>query len=300
MVAATGTSATIDWRSALAAFTIGRYDPTARVGERAAVFAMNAPSGPVTLAFSWSGATLDADAWGPGRDWALAQADAMAGRLDDPGAFDPPAGKVAEWHRRSPGLRIGRSSRVFEALVPTVIAQRVTSGEAVRSWHGIVRAFGAPAPRSPFEIELRCPPTPAQLAAVPYFRFHRFGIDRGRADTIRFAARRAERLEQAVTMTVRDAYERLLAFPGVGQWTAATVLAMAIGDPDAVPVGDYHLPNIVAWNLAGEARADDARMLELLEPYRGQRARCLALVLRHGAAPPRFGPRQKVLPLSQM
>ena len=32
-----------------------------------------------------------------------------------------------------------------------------------------------------------------------------------------------------------------------------------LGDPDAVPIADYHLPNWVAWNLVGEARADDDR-----------------------------------------
>ena len=43
-------------------------------------------------------------------------------------------------------------------------------------------------------------------------------------------------------------------------------------------------PNLVAWNLAGEPRADDARMLALLEPFRGQRGRVLRL-LGLGRAP---------------
>ena len=63
---------------------------------------------------------------------------------------------------------------------------------------------------------------------------------------------------------------------------------------DAVSVGDYHLPNVVAWALASEARADDARMLELLEPYRGQRGRVIRLLEASGIGAPRFGPKMPI------
>ena len=55
-----------------------------------------------------------------------------------------------------------------------------------------------------------------------------------------------------------------------------------MGDPDAVAVGDYHLKNVVGYALAGEARATDERMLELLTPYAGQRGRVIRALLRHG------------------
>jgi 3-methyladenine DNA glycosylase/8-oxoguanine DNA glycosylase len=87
------------------------------------------------------------------------------------------------------------------------------------------------------------------------------------------------------------AYRRLRALPGVGPWTAAEVGLRALGDPDAVSVGDYHLPSLVSWALAGESRADDARMLELLEPFRGQRARVVRLLEASGIRAPRYGPR---------
>ena len=73
---------------------------------------------------------------------------------------------------------------------------------------------------------------------------------------------------------------------------------LAFGDPDAVIVGDYRLPGIVAWNFAGERIADDARMLELLEPYRGQRARVQALIKFGGEKPPRRGPKLDLTDLS--
>ena len=88
-----------------------------------------------------------------------------------------------------------------------------------------------------------------------------------------------------------EAYARLTALPGIGPWTAAEVGVRALGDPDAVSVGDFHLPNLVAYALAGEPRADDARMLELLEPYRGQRARVVRLLELSGIRRPAYGPR---------
>jgi 3-methyladenine DNA glycosylase/8-oxoguanine DNA glycosylase len=62
------------------------------------------------------------------------------------------------------------------------------------------------------------------------------------------------------------------------------------GDPDAVPLGDYHIPNLVAYALAGEPRATDQRMLELLEPYIGQRGRVIRVLMAGGRGAPRFGP----------
>jgi 3-methyladenine DNA glycosylase/8-oxoguanine DNA glycosylase len=127
--------------------------------------------------------------------------------------------------------------------------------------------------------------------------FHPLGIERKRAETIRGAARRASRLEEAAAMSPAEAMVRLTAFPGIGVWTASQVIQVALGDPDAVVVGDYNLPHLVSWNLAGEARGGDERMLELLEPYRGHRARVVRLLKAGGESPPRFGPRLSVMPI---
>ena len=90
----------------------------------------------------------------------------------------------------------------------------------------------------------------------------------------------------------RDAaYRRLTAVPGIGPWTAAEVALRALGDADALSIGDFHLPNLVAFCLAGEHRGDDARMVALLEPWRGQRARVVRLLEASGLRPPAFGPR---------
>ena len=88
--------------------------------------------------------------------------------------------------------------------------------------------------------------------------------------------------------------------PGVGAWTAAEVARPAFGDPDAISLGDFHLPNLVCWALAGEPRGDDATMLELLEPYRGQRARLVRLLEHSGIRAPRYGPRSRIRSIERL
>ena len=90
------------------------------------------------------------------------------------------------------------------------------------------------------------------------------------------------------------AYDRLGAIRGVGPWTAGHVMGVAWGDRDAVPIGDLHLPNSVSWLLAGEPRADDDRMLELLEPYRPHRRRVVVLIKRAHIGAPKYGPKTAV------
>jgi 3-methyladenine DNA glycosylase/8-oxoguanine DNA glycosylase len=129
------------------------------------------------------------------------------------------------------------------------------------------------------------------LAATPTWVFHRANIERRRAHTLTRAMTRACRLEETTAMPMVDAYRRLQAFPGIGPWSAAEVAVVALGDPDAVSVGDYHLKNQVSWALAGEERGTDERMVELLEPWRGHRARVLRLLGAGGIQAPRRGAR---------
>ena len=91
-------------------------------------------------------------------------------------------------------------------------------------------------------------------------------------------------------MAPAEADRRLQALSGIGPWTSAEIRQRACGDPDAVSVGDYHLPSIVGWALTRQ-KVDDAGMLELLAPYAGHRHRAARLLVRSGMGPPRRGPR---------
>ena len=255
--------------------------------------ATRTPEGPVTLQITGGGLEVAATAWGEGAEWALEHLGELVG-VDDVAAGFEPTGAVADLHRRLPGLRFGRTRAVFEPTLNAIIGQRVPTKAANSSYLGLVRRYGEPAP-GPRPLWLQ--PTPAVLASLGYEDFHPLGIERKRADTIRRTAHRAKRLEEASSMSSAEAMTRLTAFQGVGEWTAAQVVQVALGDPDAVVVGDYNLPNTVAWNLAGEPRGDDERMLELLEPYRGHRARVVRLLKAGGESPPKYGPRLEVMPV---
>ncbi len=286
----------VDLRLTLGPLRRGRTDPSMRIGPDGVWRASRTPAGPATTLLTVRGTTVTGRAWGPGAEWALDALPALVGAADPFDRFDPGDNPVvADLHRRLPGLRIGRSAAVVEALVPSILEQKVVGLEARRSYARLVRALGEPAPGP---VPLLVPPVPAVLAATPAWAFHRFGVERKRADAIRVACSYSHRLEEISGMAMADAYGRLTALPGVGPWTAAEVALVALGDCDAVSVGDYHLPDQVAWARAGEARADDVRMFELLEPFRGHRGRVIRLISSGAPRPPRFGPRMPLRSIS--
>jgi 3-methyladenine DNA glycosylase/8-oxoguanine DNA glycosylase len=275
----------IDLRATLSPLAHGLGDPTIRIGADGVWRATRAPSGPVSVRIAAAGAQIRIMAWGPGAAWAIGTAADLVGASDQPEALTPRHPLIAELVRRFPGLRLPRTHRPFDALLPAICEQKVTGTEARAAFRGIVRAHGEAAP-GPARLQL--PPHPSVLAQLPYFAFHRFGLERRRAELIRRCAALAPRLEERSATDVAAILSRV---PGIGPWTVAEVVRVAFGDPDAVSVGDYHIPSVVAWALAGERRADDARMLELLEPYRGQRGRIQRLLEVAGIFPPRRGPR---------
>lgn len=267
----------------------GRTDPCVRVDRSTVWRAWRTPDGPATVCITQESANrLRATAWGAGRNAALAAVPELVGEDDDP----PPLGAahplLGELERRLPGLRIGRTGAVFDAVVPTVLAQKVVGVEARRAWVSLVRAAAEPAP-GPMPLFL--PPHPRWVASAPSWAFHRWGVEHRRAATVKVAAGYAARLEEAGRLPLAKARARLEALPGIGVWTVNEVAMIALGDPDAVSVGDYWLKHIVSYALTGVPRSTDERMLELLEPWRGQRGRVCRLLLAGAPHPPRFGPR---------
>ncbi|MGN9776585.1 DNA-3-methyladenine glycosylase family protein [Micromonospora sp. H33] len=272
--------------------TFSPYDPCARVAAGTFWWATRTPAGPATLALRPAAGDLVAEGYGPGADWVVERADAVAGLRDDLSGFAELAAAhpvVAELAARQRGLRMPTTGQVFPRLLRAIFEQKVTGKEAYRAYAATVRHFRAAAPGP---VPLLLPPEPAAVAATPYWVFHPFGVEQRRADTLRRAAAVADRLERCADSA--EATRRLTAVAGIGPWTAAEVVRVAYGDPDAVSVGDYHVPNTVAWALAGEPRGDDARMLALLEPFRGHRGRVCVLLEAAGIQAPKFGPRAPI------
>jgi 3-methyladenine DNA glycosylase/8-oxoguanine DNA glycosylase len=324
----------IDVRHTLSVQGRGRGDPTFRTDEAGAIWRTSlSPDGPATIrvlparfvAQEEPGQAAEealtlvthvrAQAWGPGAQWLL---DALPGAL---GLYDDISGFSADAHpvikdaaRRHPDLRIGRSGRLMEALVPAILEQKVVVLEAHRAWRTLLSKFGTPPP-GPAPRGMRVFPDPKTWRRIPSWDWHRAGVEGVRAETIIRAASVADSLERLLTLTHGEADRKLRTIPGIGIWTSAEARQRAAGDPDAVSVGDYHLKNVVGWALAGQRRSTDEEMLALLEPFKGHRHRVTRLIglsrgngtagnaarpagsgiARYGAGgPPRRGPRMSV------
>jgi len=277
----------------LASLGRGRRDPCHRVtGDGAVWRTSRTQTGPVTYRVAQRGPSeIDASAWGPGAAELIDGLPALLGSDDDDGSFEPRHPLLHKAFHRLPGLRVPRTGRVIEALIPAVIEQRVLGVDARAAWCRLVARHGEAAP-GPAPDGMRVPPTAKAWAGLQSWEWHLAGVDPGRASTARAGASVAHRLEECVLLDRPAAYRRLQAVPGIGLWTAAEVGARAFGDADAVSLGDYHLPGLIGHALAGHPLSHD-EVEPFLEPWRPHRYRVVRLLeLTPGAYPPRRGPRR--------
>lgn len=278
----------VDLRRTLDPLARGPYDPCVQRENSGAYWrATRTPHGPSTTKFSATAEGIAIESFGPGAEWSVANGPELLGENDDPSGFQP-KGKLADLHRRNPGIRITRTKAVYEAALRSVCEQLVTGREAQQSFSRMTKKWGerAPGPR-----ELWLPPAPEVIAELAYFDLRPMGLEMKRSATLRAIGKRAKLIESTIDLSIADAYKKFLLVEGIGPWTAAEVAVVAWGDADAVSVGDYHLKNLITFAFTGEARGTDEKMLELLEPYRPHRARVIKLIFAGGIRAPRFGPR---------
>ncbi len=244
------------------------------------------PDGPGSISLTRTSDTgIEVESWGPGAGWLLDQAPRILGSQDDVTGFRPD-GIVGTLWRQKP-FKLARTDRPWDALIGAILGQKVQVQHAKRSRQLLARRYGdpAPGPRTGWVL-----PSPQRVAEMGYYDFHPLGVERKRAETLIRAGRELSRIGNLGAKSPQAAAARLQRIRGIGPWTAALTTAVAFGDPDAVPIGDFHIPNTVAWFLAGEPRGTDERMLELLEPYVGHRWRVVRLAKSAGSAP-KYGPK---------
>ena len=226
----------VDVRLTLSVHRRGGADPAYRADAAGAVWRTSlTPDGPGTLRLTARPAgpqTLVAgQAWGPGAAWLLDTLPAQLGAHDDLSGFAARHPVIGELALRYQGLRVGRTSRVFEALVPAVLEQKVVGREAHRAWRFLLGAYGSPAP-GPAPDGMRVVPPPSTWARIPSWDWHRAGVEGVRARTIITAAEVADRLEQTGGLDPAEADRRLRSLPGIGPWTSAEIRQRAAGDPE--------------------------------------------------------------------
>src|SRR6202140_5234440 len=137
-----------------------------RIHQNEAWRATRTPEGPSTIHLTYTAPAVEVEAWGPGAGWAAARAAALCGEEDDASGFQPQHRLISDLHRRHRGLRLTKTHAVFEALVPGVLAQKVTTIEAQAGYRSLVAALGEPAPGP---VRLKVPPSPQAVARTPYW-----------------------------------------------------------------------------------------------------------------------------------
>lgn len=285
----------MDVRATLRPLQRGSGDPAFRVDGADTWLGLRTPRGPASVLVRRVPDGIAVSAWGAGATWAVEHAPDLLGRGDDWSDLDVSGHEFLRVARhRQPGLRLLRTNAVVAMLVPAIMEQKVTSRQAWRAWRYLVRRHGTVAP-GPAPADLFVPPTAEEWARIPSWEWHRAGIEPGRSATVMRAMRVAPALERTLELGRGGAVvsQRLQSVPGIGKWTAAETAQRSHGDPDSPSVGDYHVPALVGWALAG-GPVDDDGMLELLEPWRGHRERVVRLIGGSGFRKPAFGPRMTI------
>lgn len=241
-------------------------------------------SGPLVYEAARREAHVEVEVWGcpstkrAKRERAMHDARGWVGWYDDPPdlvALTAGHPLVHQAARRIGVVRLSRMPRVHEAVGRAVLGQLVQGIEARRSTAQLAAAIGQPTIG-----DLWCWPTPTQTAHTPAHVMRRCGISLRCATALHASAMDDPQLERVRTDVVA-LDRRLRALPGIGVWTSAET-RLALGDPDAVSIGDDNLYETVCHGLAGtpQRECSDELMLELLEPWPGQRGRVIQLVVR--------------------
>ena len=153
---------------------------------------------------------------------------------------------LAQQMQRTPGLRVPGSFAPFELAIRAILGQQVSVAGATTVAGRLVRSFGEPM-LTPWPQLSHHFPTPARLAALSIEEIAAIGLPKTRAATIKsfaaFSASGGLDIEPGVSM--EQLIQRLVALPGIGDWTAQYIAMRALRFPNAFPAGDLGLQKAV-------------------------------------------------------
>jgi AraC family transcriptional regulator of adaptative response / DNA-3-methyladenine glycosylase II len=169
-----------------------------------------------------------------------------------------------------PGLRVARHVDGFELAVRAVLGQQVTVRGARTLADRLVRALGTP---------LACPdgglthlfPT---AGAVVCGDLSGIGLPVARLQALRALAGAVAsgKIDLGPGADREWTVAALVALPGISTWTASYIAMRALGDPDAIPLGDLGLRRALElFGATADAKALRARA-ERWRPWRSYAA----------------------------
>ena len=189
---------------------------------------------------------------------------------------DPLLAKAIRAHR---GMSLCGGATLFEAMLTSILAQQVNLKFAYSIYTEFARRYGE---RLEVEGETYVAfPTAERIARVRESTLRNFRLSAAKAGAIhRIAAAFASgELDAARLDALPDeaVIERLVAYKGIGRWTAETSMMRGMGRVDIFPAGDLGVIKKIAVEMLGRTEAaSEAEMREFSERWRPHRS--LALI----------------------
>ena len=178
---------------------------------------------------------------------------------------------------RLAGLRPPIVGDPWEALVVSITAQQVSLLAALAIRTRFVEWFGERA-----ELAWAFPGR-ARVAAAEQDELVGLGFSRRKAEYTVGLARSDLDLDGLAALSDEDVKARLVALPGIGEWTADWFLARHLARPDAWPAGDLGLRKAVGRFVLGgrDPSVEEARAIgERFAPHRNLAAHYLLTAMR--------------------
>lgn len=175
---------------------------------------------------------------------------------------------VANWHC---GLRIPGCIDGFEAGVRAIVGQQITVTTAIKLLHRFVDRFGIEI-ATPFPDLSRAFPPADIIAGLSVEQIAELGIIRQRANAIIELATQSRDDPTLLQpgMDTENQIRRLLAIPGIGDWTAQYIALRALSHTDAFPAADAGVLAALSELSGRKIKAAEAgRLSQQWRPWRG-------------------------------
>lgn len=173
---------------------------------------------------------------------------------------------------------------LFESMLTAVLAQQVNLKFAYSIYDALTRRYGE---HLVVEGETRIAfPTPDRLSRVRESTLRQLKLSSAKASTILRVSKAFANgeLDEATLAELpdEDVIERLVAYKGIGRWTAETSLIRGLGRLDVFPAGDLGVVKKIAIEMLGRREsASEAEMRDFSERWRPYRS--LALIYAYAA-----------------